>query len=117
MGRQCSVRLFARLRVGGTQSSRAWSVVGRLCACFALLNGARDISYIVVGMPAACGLAMMLGWRVVHGTTGYEETYSMMQAAEGLRRRRDGAKCLEHLVRMRPTVVDTRAYAEALGLM
>ena len=80
-------------------------------------NGVRDISELVMDTLAACGLAVMRAWRFVHGQAGCEETYAMIQVAEGLRRRRGGAKYSEHLVRTRPTVVDTRAYAEAHGLM
>ena len=56
----------------------------------------------------------MRAWRFVHGQAGCEETYAMMQAREGLHRRRDGAKYLDNLVRAKPTVADTRAYAELM---
>ncbi|MFM7981434.1 MAG: hypothetical protein ACKPKO_19170, partial [Candidatus Fonsibacter sp.] len=61
-------------------------------------TGARDISELVMGTIAACGLAVMLGWRFVHGQVGCEETYAIMQFPEGLHRRRDGAKYLERPV-------------------
>ena len=61
-------------------------------------NGVRDFGELVMNTPAACGLAVMLGWRFVHSQAGCEQTYAMMQAAEGLHRRRDGAKYLEHPV-------------------
>ena len=45
---------------------------------------------------------------------GSDASWLRGQAAEGLQRRRDDAKYLEHLVRMRPTDADTRAYVEKL---
>ena len=58
---------------------------------------------LVMDTPAACGLALMRAWRAVLAVmqAGCEETYAMMQAAEGLHR-------------MRPTAADTRTYAEKL---
>ena len=72
-------------------------------ACHGHACGVRFSSDAYVG----CVFGMM--------QTGCEETYAMLQAAEGLRRRRGGgAKYLAHLVRMRTTAADTRAYAEKL---
>ena len=65
-----------------------------LCAA----NGVQDFGEFAMNTLAACGLAVMLGWRFVLSQAGCEQTYAMMQAAEGLYRRRDGAKYLEHPV-------------------
>jgi len=61
-------------------------------------SGIFDMTGFVVDTPVACGLAVMVAWRFVHGQAGWDETYVMMKVAQGFHRRRDGAKYLEHPV-------------------
>ena len=71
-------------------------------------NGVCDQAQVVVDAPVTFGLAVMLSWRFVHGTAGYEETYVMMQAAQGAHRRRGDAKFLEHpALASMPSPLDT----------
>ena len=70
---------------------------GEVARMLSAANGVCDQAQVVVDAPVTFGLAVMLSWRFVHGTAGNEETYVMMQAAQGAHRRRSGAKFLEHL--------------------
>ena len=71
---------------------------GEVARMLSAANGVCDQAQVVVDAPVTFGLAVMLSWRFVHGTAGYEETYVMMQAAQGAHRRRGDAKFLEHPV-------------------
>ena len=48
-------------------------------ACVA--NGVSTLPDVAVDAPFALGMAVMLGWRCVHGTVCHEESRGMMQAA------------------------------------
>ena len=62
-----------------------------------IANGATTVPDVVVDAPATFGLAVLLGWRFVHGTNGRAQTWAMMQSALASHRRRHGVQFAEHI--------------------
>ena len=74
------------------------SHVARECRrLLTIANGVTTVSDVAVDAPATFGLAVLLGWRFVHGTNVHEHTWAMMQSFLACHRRRHGVHFLEHV--------------------
>ena len=62
-----------------------------------IANGVTTVSGVAVDAPATFGLAVLLGWRFVHGTNVHQHTWAMMQSIIACHRRRHGVRFLEHV--------------------
>ena len=74
------------------------SLAARECRrLLTIANGVTTVSDVAVDAPATFGLAVLLGWRFVHGTNVHQHTWAMMQSILACHRRRQGVHFLEHV--------------------
>ena len=74
------------------------SLAARECRrLLTIANGVTTVSDVAVDAPATFGLAVLLGWRFVHGTNVHQHTWAMMQSVLACHRRRHGVHFLEHV--------------------
>ena len=98
MGTQFCVSSLARLKDGGEELTGTLGAARDARRLVRVANGVSTLPDVAVDAPVALGMAVMLGWRCVHGAVCHEESRGMMQAALAPHQRRHGAKLLEHPV-------------------